>query len=78
MLAYLCACEGGALEGDEGCGVYNTVVQRCGWLCSTVVFCIWGDTARLAGYARRYTPSHCEVCVEGRHGSSCTAVGESS
>ena len=29
--------EGDALEGDEGCGVYNTVVQRCGWLCSTVV-----------------------------------------
>ena len=27
----------GALEGDEGCGVYDTVVQRCGWLCSTVV-----------------------------------------
>jgi hypothetical protein len=43
-------------------------------------YCSWGYTARLGGppIARRCTPSHCGVCDEGRHGSSCTRVGESS
>jgi hypothetical protein len=41
-----CACEGGALEGGEGCGVYDTELQRGGWSCS------WGNTARLGGPPR--------------------------
>jgi hypothetical protein len=40
-------CEGGALEGGEGCVGYDTAVQRGGWSCSTAP-----GSLRSAAYAR--------------------------
>jgi hypothetical protein len=65
VLAHL-RCEGGALEGDEGCTTR--------W-CSVVAghaalwYCSGGYTARLGGPPREAlsTPSHCGACAEGRH-----------